>query len=168
MQLLNSLSHAVNRLASFLSCILLVSLVVLVSIAIIFRFVLVKPLAWTEELARYLFLWSAFLGIAVAESIGTHVRVTILLDSLSVAKKNRLEILSRLCSLAFIVVIFPKSIELAKMTHAQISPTLRIPMSYVYGAIPISLGLVLFNMLTTFLAQIPTLKTGRREGGIEL
>ena len=48
----------------FLSLVMTVMLVV-VTLQVWYRFVLNDPLAWSEELARYLFVWSSFIGSAV-------------------------------------------------------------------------------------------------------
>ena len=59
---------------------ILAAAVVLMSVQIFLRFVFNSPLAWMEEVDRYLFVWSVYLGSAVALAKGTHIRVTFLID----------------------------------------------------------------------------------------
>ena len=53
------------------------------------RFVLNNSLSWTEELSRYTFIWSNFLGAIFCTKKGTHAVVTIITDSLEKKKKIR-------------------------------------------------------------------------------
>ena len=56
------------------------------------RFVLNNSLSWTEELSRYTFIWSNFLGAISCTKKGTHAVVTIITDSLEKKKKIILNI----------------------------------------------------------------------------
>jgi TRAP-type transport system small permease protein len=70
------LQEWVSRVASFT----LAAAVVLMSFQILFRFAFNAPLTWTEEVDRYLFIWSVYLGSAVAVAKKAHIRVTFLID----------------------------------------------------------------------------------------
>lgn len=70
------LQEWVSRIAGFI----LGAAVVLMSIQIFCRLVFNAPLTWTEEVDRYLFVWSVYLGSAVAVAKRAHIRVTILVD----------------------------------------------------------------------------------------
>jgi TRAP-type C4-dicarboxylate transport system permease small subunit len=69
---------AVTRAASFL----LACAVVLMTAQVILRFGFNAPQAWAEEVDRYLFIWSVYLGAAVALIKGTHIRVTFVVDQI--------------------------------------------------------------------------------------
>jgi TRAP-type C4-dicarboxylate transport system permease small subunit len=43
-------------------------------------------------------------------------------------------------------VLFIGGIELTRVTHAQASPALGMPMSYVYAAVPLGAGLMLLEI----------------------
>ena len=67
---------AVARIASiFLGC-----AVVLMTAQVILRFGFNAPQSWAEEVDRYLFIWSVYLGASVALIKGTHIRVTFVVD----------------------------------------------------------------------------------------
>jgi TRAP-type C4-dicarboxylate transport system permease small subunit len=44
---------------------------------VLLRYVFNSPVAWIEEISRYLFVWIVFLGSAVAFRSGTHIKVDI-------------------------------------------------------------------------------------------
>jgi TRAP-type C4-dicarboxylate transport system permease small subunit len=67
-----------TRLASLcLAC-----AVVLMAAQVVLRFGFNAPQAWAEEVDRYLFVWSVYLGTIVAWMRGTHIRVTFVADLL--------------------------------------------------------------------------------------
>ena len=45
-----------------------------------FRYALNAPLTWTEELARYLYVWACYLGAAVALRRRSHIAITLVAD----------------------------------------------------------------------------------------
>src|ERR1700745_1924893 len=50
---------------------------------VVSRYVFNRPLMWTDELANFLFLWLAMLGMVVALSRNEHMRLMTLINSLS-------------------------------------------------------------------------------------
>ena len=59
-------------------CLLLIFLIVMVfalTLQIIFRFVLNTPLSWSEELARYMFVWSGFISISYCLKTNIAIRI---------------------------------------------------------------------------------------------
>jgi len=55
-------------------------IVVLVFAGVLSRFVFEHPMAWSEELARYLFLWAALVGAASACRNNQHGGIPLLVD----------------------------------------------------------------------------------------
>jgi len=53
--------------------------IVVVGLAqVLFRFVLSSPLSWSEELVRYVFVWSVFLTAAIAFNLNSHISIDFL------------------------------------------------------------------------------------------
>ena len=66
----------ITRVANvFLAC-----AVVLMSAQVILRFGFNAHQAWAEEVDRYLFIWSVYLGATIALMRGTHIRVLFIVD----------------------------------------------------------------------------------------
>ena len=61
-----------------LSALCTAGFLVVVSLQVFYRFVLELPFVWSEEAARYLFVWAAFLGAAVAIGRREHFSITLL------------------------------------------------------------------------------------------
>jgi TRAP-type C4-dicarboxylate transport system permease small subunit len=49
---------------------------------VILRYAFNSPLTWSEELARYLFIWCAFLGWIIASRRGSHLAMTFVTERL--------------------------------------------------------------------------------------
>ncbi len=93
---------------------------------------------WTEEMARFCFIWIILVGAMIAVRDGTHFTV----DLLPKAKTSRGEALGRLfvdfwvfvTALIFIIWGLP----LVKFGLAQTSEMAEMPMVYIYMAWPIA------------------------------
>ncbi|HRV99007.1 MAG TPA: TRAP transporter small permease, partial [Aminobacteriaceae bacterium] len=54
--------------------------VVLIFIQVVMRYVFQNSLSWSEELARYIFLWQTWVGASYAVRMRRHFRVEMLVD----------------------------------------------------------------------------------------
>ena len=71
---------------------------------ILARDIFVISSMWTEELARFLFVWIVFLGAATLIEGNEHIRISILIDRLPLAVSRMIRVVSNLLILAFGVV----------------------------------------------------------------
>lgn len=80
------LPFLLNKIAIFLDALALVLFVVLIILAalqILFRYVFMYPLPWTEELARFTLVWVTFFGAASATRRKLHLAVDFFINKLS-------------------------------------------------------------------------------------
>jgi TRAP-type C4-dicarboxylate transport system permease small subunit len=64
--------------------IILMGVLVVITFAQVFmRYALAHPLFWSEELAKYIFVWMSWLGVSAGLKSKEHIQVKILPDSLS-------------------------------------------------------------------------------------
>ncbi|MEX0502663.1 TRAP transporter small permease [Alphaproteobacteria bacterium LSUCC0719] len=124
--------------------IIVISIVmVLVTLAqVIFRYLLEAPLPWSEELARYCFVWIVFLGGAIGFFRGVHLGVDLLVNALPQRLRSILDLLINALIAGFAGTVIYASIPVIKMNMFQISPALGLQMSWIYMAIPVSMGLI--------------------------
>lgn len=83
---------------------------------VMFRYVLMISVSWTEELARILFVVSMFLGLAVATLRGEHIVVDFLLKRFRPPTVSVLQTLFALAAIAFLLVLGWGAIVMAKAT----------------------------------------------------
>ena len=122
---------------------LIAGMVVLIAMQVCFRYVLNQPLAWTEEVARHLMVWSALLGAAVAYRRKGHLGMDILVMHLPRPWQRRVEIVLQALSIAFFGLLVIHGIPLVERTMRQLSSAIRIPMGYIYLSIPVGSALIL-------------------------
>jgi TRAP-type transport system small permease protein len=121
---------------------LVAGIVVTTVLQVIARFVLSISIPWTDELARYLMIWCAYLGLGVAFRKGELICVAYFTDKLPSNLLKKIKLASdALCSI-FAAVVVVYGIKLCIINADQVSPSLRFPLSLVYAAVPI--GCLLF------------------------
>ena len=139
--------------------IILVLLNLIVALQVFSRYVLNHSLFWSEELARYLFIWLVFLSAAMVLRQDRHIQVSAVVDRLPASMKRVVIILGDILMLAFVLVVFVEGIRLANMVRTVLTAAMEIPWSFVYLGIILGMGLMLLALLGSLWARF----TGRRE-----
>jgi TRAP-type C4-dicarboxylate transport system permease small subunit len=122
-------------------------LVTIVFIQVLFRYVVQTSLPWTEEMARYLFVWLVFIAASVCVKKEAHLGIDVIVVHFSPRVQRHLYTLSLVVSLVFSIVVVYKGYDLLTRSGRQISPMLHIPMSLVYVIIPISYMVICLVLL---------------------
>ena len=79
--MMSNLSRWINNLVSYLCTISIGGMTAVVLLGVLFRYVFRQPLGWSEELSRYLMIWSASLAISIGIRENEHVGLSMLMDS---------------------------------------------------------------------------------------
>lgn len=148
--------NAVNRLLKVLLVTGFLFMSFLVFIQIIYRYVLLKPIPWSEELARYLFEWCTFLGSSIAVKEKAHVGVEMFVNLLPKTLRKVAAIVSYLGSIIFVGLMTYFGFILVSRTTGQVSAAMRMPMALAYLSIPLGSGFMLLNFLYLLLDEIIT------------
>ena len=124
------------------------SLMISVTFAqVIFRYVLRSPLPWSEELARYCFVWIVFLGATLGLERGVHIGVDILTILLPGRVQRWLAAINEVLILAFVLLIILASVSVVDANRLQFSPALGLQMAKVYLAIPLGMAVMALLLL---------------------
>jgi TRAP-type C4-dicarboxylate transport system permease small subunit len=113
------------------------------AVQVVLRFGFNTPQAWAEEVDRYLFLWSVYLGTIVAWMRGTHIRVTFVVDLLGPRAEAFSLGLSRLLALGCFVFSAWYGYQLA--WHNRAAPFYTIPFMpqvIFYLSVPVCLTVI--------------------------
>ena len=65
MKQLQKFSEAVNNVVSHIGMVFFIILIIACVLQVFFRFILNNSLSWSEELARYCFIWMHMLGTSL-------------------------------------------------------------------------------------------------------
>lgn len=139
--MLRTFKKGLDKSLELLTAISMGVLVLDVTWQVITRFILKNPSNWTEEFATFLMIWVGLLGAAVALNRGAHLGIDYFVGKLSTKKRLMTEIFVFICTGAFsLTVMLIGGIRLVSLTflRGQVSPALKLPMGYVYLAIPIA------------------------------
>lgn len=97
-----------------------------------------EPLVWSEELARYTFIWVAFLGWVVASHHKSHIRITLVTDRAGPVLKTILGIFGDLAVIVFALIFVVKGWKLVQNNLDIETVTLFFDFWVVYLIIPVS------------------------------
>lgn len=147
---IDGLDNVVKWLAVAMFSIMTVAIV----LQVVFRYVLHASLSFSEELARYLFVWSVLLGSAMCVKRRSHVGVEVFMMYMPKSLQKYGVILADVLGLVFFGILIVYGFNVVKVTMNQTSASLGIKMGYPYLSIPVA-GIVMFlnglyNMLEDF------------------
>ncbi len=124
----------------------MVAVITAVTFAQVFtRYVMGDPLIWTEEVARYLFVWITLVGGAAAVRGHRHFGLDIL-RRLFPAMRVPLGAATMGVVAAFLALLLYTGILETLTASRQTSPALQVGMHWAYLAIPVGAALALWHV----------------------
>jgi TRAP-type C4-dicarboxylate transport system permease small subunit len=124
----------------------------LVLAQIVFRYGLGAPLVWSEEAARYLYVWLAFLGWVVAARRGTHIAIGMLVERLPAAARRILDRLALALTALFALGLLGHGSVIAWRNRDVPMVTMPAGFWLVYAAVPVA-GLLLLRLVLRRLGE---------------
>ena len=153
-----------DRILRAICVVLFGALVLLVVWQVFTRLVLSQPSAWSEEAARYTFVWVSLIGIAIAVGEKADVVMDFLVEKLPVAVQRYVDILAYLSVLVFVLyVMIYGGIKQSALAWTQTNPLLPITQGQLYLALPVS-GFLLTFYLVLHIAHACSRSFKGREG----
>jgi len=135
--------------------IILVSCLTAVTFAqVVSRYLLGDPLIWSEEAARYLFVWVSMIGSALAIRKGSHFGLDFLIRRMPKFRPIVAPMVI-IVMIAFLVVVLKTGIDETRLASMQFAMTFPMRMHWAYLALPVGSGLMLFHLLIN-LVRSPT------------
>ena len=125
-----------NKIYQSAAVVLLAGIIVASTLQVFTRYILNASLTGTEEFARYCFVWMNMLGAGICVRYGSHAVVSILNSKLHGKKKYIHEAAIQVLIMVLSVILIVEGFRMIGYTMAQPSPTLRIPMGFIYASVP--------------------------------
>ena len=166
MKMLKRFSKAVNMTVSYIGISLFVVLIVACVAQVFFRFVLNNSLSWTEELARYCFIWMHMIGASLLIESGEHATVTVIMDLLHGAARKVLDVLIELVILLSGAVMLRSGIILAYSSRANLSTAMSIPMWVINSSVAVG-GVLLIIQAIAKIAVVILDTPQKKEGNAQ-
>lgn len=149
-------------------CILLVSMVVVTFAQVLSRYVLQASLAWSEELARYLFMWVASLGAAYAFKTKAHFLLRFVVDKFSVKLQKVVSTLVAALMTIFLITFVWQAILYTESVAGQTGPGTGLSKAVPASSAVVGGFLMLFYLARNWLDEVRTYREGsssdRRHG----
>jgi TRAP-type transport system small permease protein len=139
--------------------IILFALLVIITVVQVVSRLIGSPLQGTDEAVRFLFIWLVFLGIAYGMREKVHIEVDFFMNRFSKTFQFWLTLFNHMLMVVYTSVIVYQGIKVTEVMQNQLAPISRIPMSYIFAAIPIGGILLLFYIL---LSAVETIKGRER------
>lgn len=126
---------------------LLIVLVLLVALQVVFRFI-GFPSPWTEEMARFAFVYITFFGSVLALKEGSHIVIEFVVERLPAAWRRAVGLLFNFVVMAFLVLVVLGSVITLRINKDVTAASLPwFKMTYVYISIFVASILMLFYVL---------------------
>jgi TRAP-type C4-dicarboxylate transport system permease small subunit len=142
-----TLSFGIDKTVGYACIIFGMVMTISTLIGILFRYVMVNPLPWTEELARYTMIWMGLLAISMGVKRENHLGLNLFVNLLPAFLQTALKMFSRILIGIFLYVLMVYGSKMAMNGIHQTMPALQIPMSYVLIAVPLSAVLSLVQLV---------------------
>ena len=118
---------------------------------VIMRYVFSRPLTWSEEAARFIFVYVSFIGISYAYRQKGHIRMEVVVNLFPQAVPRGLEVLINLGTIALFCYMIPFSFRFIGIQAGVKATATHIPMSIVYTALPLGMALSCVRLLISSL-----------------
>lgn len=148
------LEAAIVRVLEVVVALLMAALVLDVLWQIVTRFMLGNPSNWTVELARYLMMWLAMLGAAVAFARREHLGLDYFSHKLHPDARRTLAVFVQLVTIAFagwVLLGGGTRLVAEVLATGQLTAALGVPMGAVYLATPIAGACVILSAVADLL-----------------
>lgn len=134
--------------------VLLAASIIIVAFQIFFRYLMNKPLNWSEQTARCIFIWITMLSVPCVFRAKGMIAFDLLVNALPAKVKLFVGILVECIVMFFAVCFFYYSIQLCIDTGARVMAGVKIPQNLIYISMPISMFLLVFVILENIIISV--------------
>ncbi|MEG2185084.1 MAG: TRAP transporter small permease [Cloacibacillus sp.] len=154
--LLRKIENLMTKAEEYIVALLLFVLTMAIFVSVLERFVFHFGITWIEEFARYLSVWAAFIGSALAVTKGAHIGIEAFVQILPEPIRKIEDLAVNLVGMAFAITVTVIGTKfLFKLSSTgQLSPALGIPISWAYAAVPVGCGLMALHYFFKFVLGI--------------
>ncbi len=125
-----------ENLEEMLMVLMLAAMAVIMGIQVFSRYILGVSLSWSEEITRYLFIWSAFLSVSLCTRKCISIKIDQFIKFFPKRGEAAFKLVNLTISFIYFAYLIPYSFAYLKSTIAsgQVSPACGIPMYFIQAA----------------------------------
>jgi len=144
------MNKVVSLLDALMKSVIIITTSVMIlscTLQVLSRFVLPHPFSWTEELARYSFIWWSFFGAAYVVRFNGHLGMDLLVKILPYKGRWILQRIAFLISLAFCLLVTHQGIKITAVQAGQEGDLIPISMAWIYAVVPVTGGIMAIYLI---------------------
>jgi TRAP-type C4-dicarboxylate transport system permease small subunit len=129
---------------------ILVALVAVTFSQVVFRYLLQAPLAWSEELARFLLMWMASLSAAYAFKTRSHFALKFVVDRFTPSLQRAVSTFVTFLVVLFLVVFAYQSFRFTMEVRNMSAPATQMSMAVPYSSALVGSVLMLYYVIVNW------------------
>ncbi|MBZ2174909.1 TRAP transporter small permease [Schnuerera sp. xch1] len=155
---MNLLKWLDENLEKFVLGVFLSIMVVVMGIQVVARYVFNSSLTWSEELTRFIFVWSAFLTLPYTIKFGISLKIDQLLNLFTKDIRKVLNIISHILMLVFFIFMLYNATDVVRsaINSGQRSPAIGLPMYLIQVSSVVGFALTIVRVLQSLVIYIRT------------
>jgi TRAP-type C4-dicarboxylate transport system permease small subunit len=157
---MSTLVRLATRLIDALAIATFVGMFLCVFVQVVLRYGFDRPLVWSDELARYLFVWCAFLGWIIAARRRSHLTVGVLAERCGSRGRAIFALVGAVCSVAFAAILFWYGLQITRRNLDIDTVALFFSFGFVYAIVPVAAFAVGVHALADMAGALRQLAAG--------
>jgi len=152
--LISKILNIYDKLLQKLVIILFSIMIILAFSEVIARHVFSRPIIWSEELGRMLFIWCVFLGSALAFSRNSHITIDYFTNFIPIKLLRPIAISMNILVMATLIFVLILGTKFAAANFG--TPAYSIPfvnLGWAYVAVPLGTFTMAINLLRIILSD---------------
>lgn len=147
-------------------CILLTAIVLFSGAQVVSRYVFGNSLTWSEELCRYLYVWSGFMTVSYCIRSGSIIKIDTVVMFLPKMIQKALNVVTTVISFLVVAFLFKASLGVVSnvITTGQLTSAMRLPIWLVYICAPIGYGFIEIRLVEHLVRIFCTNKKNEEAG----
>ena len=153
-----------ENLEEFLMVVLLIAMTLIMGIQVFARYALGASLSWSEEITRYLFIWSGFISVSYCTKKCISIKIEQFVAIFPRRGQAMFKVVNHTLELALFFYLIPYAFLYLKsaVDSGQVSPACGIPMYLIQSFTVISFVLCCIRLIQKFIQRVEII-TGKRE-----
>lgn len=153
---MNAVKWLDENLEKFILVILLTLMILIMGVQVVARYIFNSSLSWSEELTRYLFVWSAFLSLPYTIKTNIALKIDQLFTVLPEGVKKVLWVVGYVLMFVFFTFMFKNAFGVVQssINSGQRSPALGLPMYLIQLSSLVGFGLAIIRTLQALILTV--------------
>jgi len=142
----DKIGHVIEMAVGSFCVLIYGAMIVAALLGVAFRYIMLSPFEWTEELARFLMLWLGFLGMNIALRKNQHIAINFFGDRLPPGLSRFMGYCIDVLVALFLYYLLKQGYLMTTRTLMTAS-TLGISMFWIYMAVPLGALLTVIQLI---------------------